>query len=273
MNNSERIANTNKEQMESDRRDAMGEDNKEKTNISRRHFLKKSGYVAGGVVGGGIVGSLLGVNFSGTENETTENTAKEPPTFNKALMYFTNQQEFQTLADATERIYPEDDNGPGAIELGAPFFIDHQLAGSYGHNTQEYMQGPFHEGTAYQGHQKRLKRHEIIMRGIHELENQSQNAYDKSFSDLEDDEKDKILSKFEDDDVDMKTIQSSEFFNLLLNATLAGVYADPLYGGNANMEGWKMKEFPGNKMQYIDDIEKENFIKMEPTALNDHINI
>ncbi|HLQ72313.1 MAG TPA: gluconate 2-dehydrogenase subunit 3 family protein [Bacillota bacterium] len=250
----------------------MGDGNQEETDTSRRNFLKNTGYVAGGVVGGGIIGSLLGVNFTGTEDETSTSD-KKPPEFQNALMYFNNQQEFRTLADATERIYPEDDNGPGAIELGVPFFIDHQLAGSYGHNIREYMQGPFHKGTPYQGYQTRLKRHEIFMKGIRELEKQSNDLYDASFTDLDNDKKDEILSKFENDDIDMKGVKPSEFFNLLLSATLAGVYADPLYGGNANMEGWKMKEFPGDQMQYIDDIEKEKFIKMEPRALNSHIDI
>lgn len=246
---------------------------KENTNVSRRSFLKKSGYAAGGLVGGGIIGSLLGVNFSGEESPDTAVKEQDVSTFNRALMYFANQKEFQTLADATERIYPKDDNGPGAIQLGVPYFIDHQLAGAYGHNTNEYMHGPFREGTDYQGYQSRLKRHEIFMQGIHELDNQSQKEFDKSFSDLDDDQMDEILEKFADDDVKMKAVRASDFFGLLLSATLSGVYSDPLYGGNTNMDGWKMKEYPGNQMSYTNDIEKEEFVEMDPVALNEHINL
>ena len=33
------------------------------------------------------------------------------------------------------------------------------------------------------------------------------------------------------------------------------------------MEGWKMKNFPGNQMSYSDEIEEE-FTKMEPKSLS-----
>src|SRR5699024_12316384 len=78
--------------------------------------------------------------------------------------------EFNTLSEATERIFPKNDSGPGAIELGVPYFIDHQLAGSYGYNTQEYMQGPFPKGSPYQGYQTPLKRNEIFVEGIRGLD-------------------------------------------------------------------------------------------------------
>lgn len=57
-----------------------------------------------------------------------------------------NQRDFNILSNATERIFPEDDLGPGAKGLDVPYFIDHQLAGQYGSNSKEYMHGPFAEG-------------------------------------------------------------------------------------------------------------------------------
>lgn len=243
-------------------------DEKNSTNMSRRRFVKNSSYVAGGLVGGGLLGSLLGVNWDGSEPAST--SPAETTNYNQALMYFTRQADFKTLGAATERIFPEDDNGPGALELGVPYFIDHQLAGSYGRNDQEYMQGPFHEGTKFQGSQTPLKRHEIFMKGIRALDKESNNKHNSAFVDLEGKQQDKILKKFEDDKVDLKGVKSSEFFNLLRDATLAGAYADPLYGGNEDMEGWKMKEYPGSQMSYLNDIEKEEFIEMEPNALTEH---
>ncbi|UZM99677.1 gluconate 2-dehydrogenase subunit 3 family protein [Lysinibacillus sp. MHQ-1] len=62
--------------------------------------------------------------------------------------------------------FPEDDLGPGAIGLDVPYFIDHQLAGNYGSNSKEYMQGPFDVGTPTQGYQSRLTRAEIFRQGI-----------------------------------------------------------------------------------------------------------
>ena len=56
--------------------------------------------------------------------------------------------------------------GPGAIGLDVPYFIDHQLAGNYGSNSKEYMQGPFDVGAPTQGYQSRLTRAEIFRQGI-----------------------------------------------------------------------------------------------------------
>lgn len=241
--------------------------NNDNVDESRRSFLKKSGYAAGGVVGGGIIGSLIGINLDGKEKEDTKSDSTKNVT--QERMYFTNQKDFDVLSEATERIFPKDDNGPGAIDLGVPYFIDHQLAGAYGYNTQEYMQGPFHQGTDFQGYQTRLKRNEIYMLGVRMLEQKSKESHDSSFTDLEGDQKDNILKQFEDDEVKMRGVQSSEFFTLLFDATMAGVYADPLYSGNLYMEGWKMKEYPGHVGSYKDKIEEDEFINMDPTPLKD----
>src|SRR5690625_569249 len=86
-------------------------------------------------------------------------------------------------------------------------------------------------------------------------------------SDL-DDQKDQILMNFEDDKVNLRGVKASMFFDLLKGATMAGAYSDPLYGGNINMEGWKMKEFPGHQMSYLDEIDKEDFTVIEPKSLS-----
>jgi len=248
--------------------------NQEVQDSSRRKFLRNSGYVAGGVVGGSILGSLIGTGSFGNHNKESEPaTAQkqpEPVNFSRARMFFTKQKDFDVLSAATERIFPEDENGPGAILLGVPYFIDHQLASGYGNNEKEYMQGPFYPGTAYQGYQSRLKRNEIFLQGVQVIERESQKAFKASFTELEGEQQDEILTKFQNNEVKMKGVTSSAFFELLRSATLAGAYADPLYGGNDNMEGWKMKEYPGNIMSYINEIESEKFIEMEPQSLSDH---
>src|SRR5699024_8350058 len=108
---------------------------KDETDLSRRRILKNTGYVAGGAIGGGILSSLLGTNLLGTKQPTKESDSSNgADTFNRALMYFTRKKDFDVLSAATERIFPKDEKGPGAIDLGVPYFIDHQLAGGYGNN-------------------------------------------------------------------------------------------------------------------------------------------
>lgn len=241
----------------------MDEKNKKST---RRDFLKKSGYTAGGVIGGGLLGGVLGNQFFNDDKETDQKPSTQ---HDQALQYFTDKQKFQILADATERIFPENENGPGAIELGVPYFIDHQLASIWGVNGKVYMQGPFYEGQPNQGYQTPLKRHQIFDVGIEAISKESKSTFDETFTSLEGDQQDQILEAFEKNEVKMKGVSSNEFFELLRSTTIEGVYADPLYGGNKNMAGWKMKQYPGVHMNFTDQIESEEFIDIEQKSLHD----
>lgn len=239
---------------------------------SRRDFVKKSGLLVGGIVGGGVLGGLLGPKVFDNTSDTASTTVTEGPAYNEALMYFTNMEDFNVLKALTERIFPEDENGPGAIALAVPFYIDHQLAGLWGNNSREYMQGPFYEGEPTQGFQTHLKRNEIFSLGIKAVREYSLKTFDEEFVKLEGEQQDDVLIALENGEIDLPSVSSSYFFSLLRSATLEGVYADPLYGGNKNMEGWKMKQYPGDQMTYKDVIESEEFVEIEPSSLRDHHN-
>lgn len=233
----------------------------------RRRFVKNTGMVIGGVAGGSLLGGLLTNQFqtdTATEKDK-EHTKQEPPT--EARMFFTRYEDFIVLEQATERIYPEDDNGPGAIGLGVPYFIDKQLAGSWGSNTKDYRQGPFSNDSA---EESGLNRGELFISGMRKMNELSQKRFDATFDEVEEDEQIEILEDFENGDVDMKGIGSDSFFTLLREATLEGAYSDPLYGGNRDMAGWKMKEFPGAVTSYADIIEDEDFVKMDSVSLTNY---
>src|SRR5690625_1388704 len=119
----------------------MADEDKD-TKMSRRRCRRNSRYVAGGAIGGGLLGSFFGPNLLDKNQQPSTRSTQEAG-FDRALMYFTRHSDFNILSAASERIFPEDENGPGAIELGVPYFIDHQLASGYGMNEKEYMQGPF----------------------------------------------------------------------------------------------------------------------------------
>lgn len=246
----------------------------EKKGVSRRDFMKTTGIATGTLVGGGIIGGLIGynVNRDTVTDETTGNQqgggqGQDHPT-NVGLKFFTSMTQFNILSAATERIFPEDDLGPGAIGLGVPYFIDNQLAGSYGMNAKEYMQGPFEDGATTQGYQSRLTRAEIFSQGIAKLDEEAFSRFDKSFSEIEPEQMDEILTAFQKGEVPMQAVTSDFFFKLLRQATLEGAYADPIYNGNRNMEGWKMKGFPGHQFSYIGQIESEEFVEIEPKSIS-----
>ena len=245
----------------------------DKKGLSRRDFLKTTGIATGALVGGGLIGGLVGYNVKKEDQVAGTGGHKgaggEPAAVNnRGLMFFTNMAEFNVLAQAVERIFPEDELGPGAIGLGAPYFIDNQLAGNYGSNVKEYMQGPFFAGEATQGYQSKLTRAEIFRQGITKMEEEANKRFDKGFAGLEGGQMDEIITDFQKNNIDMKGVSSEFFFKLLRQATLEGVYADPIYNGNVNMDAWRMKEFPGNQMTYMAEIENDKFVKYEPKSLS-----
>jgi len=237
---------------------------------TRRDFLKKSGYVTGGVVGGSVLGGLLGSQFWETEKEPAVATEVKPKQHDHALEYFTNRADFILLGQATERIFPEDENGPGAIGLGVPYYIDHQLAGKWGINAKDYRQGPFYVGEKVQGYQTQLRYHQVFDLGILAIENYSQATFKERFIALDGEQQDEVLVALENDKVDIPGIKSSFFFEILRKSTLEGAYADPLYGGNKDMQGWKMKEYAGVQMSYTpEQVASKEFIEVAPASLHD----
>jgi len=184
-------------------------------------------------------------------------------------MFFTRFADFAILEQAVERIYPEDQNGAGAIELGVAYFIDKQLAGPYGHNVSDYRQGPFTNGNGTASDSS-LNRGEIMINGLRKMNDESMKRFDAKFNEATEEQQTEILVDVEADKMEMKGISSKAFFVLLRKLTLEGAYSDPLYGGNRDMKGWKMKEYPGAITSYVNMIEETDFVKMDPVSLTDY---
>ena len=236
---------------------------------TRRRFIKNTGLVIGGVAGGSLFGGFISGKFN-TDNEiASKNKEIQDSHPMEARMFFSRFEDFAVLEQATERIYPEDDNGPGAIKLGVPYFIDKQLASSWGMNGKNYRKGPFPNSNA-ESDQSRLTRGDIFLSGIRKMNELSKKKFKVVFHEANEEQQIEILEEFDNDNVDMKGVSSASFFQLLRTSVLEGAYSDPLYGGNRNMAGWKMKEFPGPVISYADIIEKDEFVKMEPISLTDY---
>lgn len=257
----------------------MAENNKknEPQDRSRRSFLKYSGTAIGGVVVGGVIGGIIGNTMGNRSAEpsapqTPETKPAENVQYNHALMFFT-QEQFQLTQAAAERIFPKDDLGPGAIELGVGYFIDHQMASPYGMNAKDYMKGPFSKGEPTQGNFPSITRNELITLGLKSLKEYSAKKYGKAFTELSEAEQDEVLASFEkgEEVVLLNGNTTTAFFNQLRSLTIEGVYSDPLYGGNKDMMGWKMRNYPGNQMSYTAIIDKDEFVKIEPSSLHQHM--
>lgn len=234
----------------------------------RRNFMKNSGLVIGGVAGGSLLGGLL-TNKSKSDTATApkKESDKKPP--EEARMFFRRFSDFAILEQVTERIYPKDDLGPGAIELGVPYFIDRQLAGSWGTNGKDYRQGPFHEGGR-STNTSIVNRGDLFLMGLRKIDEHSQKSFDLPFVEADVEQQTEVLQAFEAGEAEMIGTTSAAFFSLVRQTTLEGAYCDPLYGGNKNMAGWKMKEYPGPVPSYANIIEDDDFKLMDPISLTDY---
>src|SRR5699024_11441136 len=131
------------------------------TSNTRRRFLKNSGLALGGLVVGGAVGGLIVGNESEKDTDKAPTQVSNP---NEALMYF-YPDEFQTTVAASERIFPADDSGPGAAELNAAIYIDHQLVSQWGVNARDDNMGPWYKTESTRGDQFRLLHKDLLQLG------------------------------------------------------------------------------------------------------------
>nr|WP_269111114.1 gluconate 2-dehydrogenase subunit 3 family protein [Acetobacter senegalensis] len=110
---------------------------------------------------------------------------------------------------------------------------------------------------------------EIYRKGLAELNRFSQKKFDKTFLDLDEAQKIEFLKNMENGTIDFETVKSRDFFTLLLQNVREGYLADPMYGGNRDMVGWKLIGFPGAVYDYRDWIvsKRGQKIDVQPVSL------
>jgi gluconate 2-dehydrogenase gamma chain len=156
----------------------------------------------------------------------------------KVPLRFFTAAEALTVAAACERIFPSDENGPGAKEAGVVIYIDRQLGGPYGRDQYRYTKAPWIESVPEHGYQGRATPREIYREGIAGL--------GADFAQLD---AARQIEKLE-------AIERSMFFQMLRTHTIEGMFCDPMHGGNAGMIGWQMTGYPGPLMSFREDLEK-----------------
>jgi gluconate 2-dehydrogenase gamma chain len=208
-------------------------------------LLFSTNFVLAGVVQGGL---------------PWEQNAGAPPAAVKPgpWTYFTTE-EGAAVEALVDRLIPPDPQTPGGKDAGCAVFIDRQLAGPYGTAEGLYMRGPFADGTPQQGDQSPLSPAERYRQALAALNKYCRATYaGKSFTQIPDSEKDKLLSGLEEGQVHLEGTSGRAFFELLLQNTQEGFFADPVYGGNRDMVGWKLIGFPGARYDYRDWVERHN---------------
>ena len=131
--------------------------------------------------------------------------------------------QWQTVEAITGRIVPTD-HQPGAIESNCVNFIDKTLANEDVQSRPDFIAG------------------------LASLDSVCVKKLGKSFVALNAGQQDLVLSELESDSASHWPNMGpagSVFFGLVRTLTIMGFMADPKYGGNANLAGWRVARYPG----------------------------
>ncbi|MCS2608223.1 gluconate 2-dehydrogenase subunit 3 family protein [Halomonas dongshanensis] len=233
--------------------------------LTRRELLGSSAAL---LIGASAPGAAQALTFRDTpEWKPLANVAVEPVDENAGWQFFT-EEEAATVEAIVERLIPADALSMSGKEAGCTVFIDRQLAGAYGDSERLYMHGPFQEGTPEQGDQSPLTPQQRYRIGLSALDDHCRNEHGAAFAELADEQRDQVLTQLEENEIALGDIDSQVFFEIVLQNTMEGFFADPLYGGNRDMVSWKMLGFPGARYDYRDYVERHNEdLGLEPVSI------
>ncbi len=225
--------------------DAMTQDKEPRRRFLRQMFA---------VVPAATMTTGAALTQSGCEKQAVAQSASAyHPTF------FTDA-EWTFLMAAIDRLIPADEHGAGAIETNVHEYIDRQMETPYGHGKLRYAQGPFHPDAKPEfGLQMNLTPRDIYRHGIAECDAWCRKTYGgKTFATLDKRTQEQVLKTLEQGKATFETVPAKTFFSYLLANTKEGYFADPIYGGNKDMGGWKLIGFPGARADFADWIDQPN---------------
>jgi gluconate 2-dehydrogenase gamma chain len=172
---------------------------------------------------------------------------------------FFSSEDAAVIGAMANRIYPKDKLGPGAMELGVVEYIDGQLATGWGAGERMYRQGPFSIAkTSGHGWQYAMTPADAYQVALDSLSSFTAAKYHgQTFDELKPAQQDKVLTAMETGTKEIAAhftqISAPDFFTLFYGNVKEGIFADPSYGGNHGVEGWKLIRYPGDPMVRGDD--------------------
>jgi gluconate 2-dehydrogenase gamma chain len=186
--------------------------------------------------------------------------AGTPPTPVKAGPWqFFSVEEGRAVEAIADRIIPSDPETPGGKDSGCAVFLDRQLAGPYGRQDGLYLSGPFEHGAKSQGPQTATGPAQLYRDALGALDRACKSGHGgKGFAALAATEQDAVLSSLESGQLELDGVDGQAFFQQAIKDIQMGFFADPVYGGNRNMVGWKMIGFPGARYNYLDWVNRHN---------------
>ena len=213
--------------------------------IARRRFLVGAGTA--------VAAGLTPPAQAQTQQPAAAPAISAAPTDHEPLLTLTATEHAFFVA-AVDTIIPADELSPSGSQCGVATFIDRQLAGAYGTGARLYRDGPFPKAKPELGYQLSLTPREFFRAGIEAANAWTKKTYGKEFDRLTEKDREEALRTMEQGKAPFPGFTSTMFFNALLQITMEGFFADPMYGGNRNMAGWKMVGYPGLPATYREEI-------------------
>jgi gluconate 2-dehydrogenase gamma chain len=186
---------------------------------TRRRFLVGAAASAGAVASAGLA---LDANAQNPAQHDATGTETQPRSGDSQHGAFFNHEQAATVAAFTERLMPGAPGKPGARDAAVLNYIDLALAGAYS-DLQDFYR-----------------------RGLAQLDAHCREAYKEPFVRLDAVRQDRVIASLEEGTATgFAWPTAQDFFNTLRTHTMEGLFADPIYGGNKDLAGWRLVGFPG----------------------------
>lgn len=186
---------------------------------------------------------------------------------------FFDATEARAAEALVDRIIPAEGAGPGALEAGCARFLDRALRAAWGEGDGQFLDGPYAQGTAQQGYQMPLTPAQLYRTALADIDAWARAAYGTDFADLPEGTQDDALALMETGELALARIPAALFFPTLLFDVKAGYFADPIHGGNRDMGGWKLVNFPGAYTDLRPFLGRTDPVVIEPVPLRDVIDV
>jgi gluconate 2-dehydrogenase gamma chain len=218
----------------------------------RKHDETRRAFLVGAALGA-AAGTSLVSEARAQDHDAHTTTGAAPHSMASADGHgaFFNDDDAATITAFAERLWPAAPGTPGATEIGVLNYIDLALAGAY-FDMQDFYR-----------------------RGLAQLDAYSRSTQQKPFAQLSPAQQDDVIRALEQGKATGFAWPSAQlFFNTVRTHVMEGLFADPVYGGNKNFEGWRQISFPGGQPVFTqqDMQSREAFTRAPIVGIQAHAN-
>jgi hypothetical protein len=165
-----------------------------------------------------------------------EKSSVSPASIIRAL----NGGELVLLGVLLDRLFPKDELGPGALEIGVRDYIQGALSGPYVALVPAYRSA------------------------LAAIDRTARDQSQQGFADLSPKRQDALIELLEQN----RIAGAEGFFDMVWQHLREGLFCDPIHGGNQGMLGWKLIGFPGAQYGYAaEEQQLDVVIRREPRSV------